>query len=370
MNIEPFELEREQCRYENTVRYNLAESGVHPLAVAELIDPAEIAGLRLGYSQANGTPELRGLIAAQYPGSGIENILVTHGACEANFLSIWNLVDPGDEVVVMLPNYLQIWGIARGFGAIVKPFHLRAECAWEPDFDELRRSVSPRTKLICVCNPNNPTGAILSSSSMQTIVRIAEECGAWLLADEVYRGAERSGVTTASFWGMYPRTLITSGLSKAYGAPGLRIGWIAGPADTVDRLWGYHDYTAITVSTLSDRLARAVLEKRDSILARTRRILNENLPILEQWIAGLPGVFTLPPTHAGAIGYPSYDLPIGSAELATRLRTERSVLVIPGSHFGMEHYLRLNYGVSPSHLREGLAQLSELVGEIRNTSYA
>jgi aspartate/methionine/tyrosine aminotransferase len=277
-------------------------------------------------------------------------------------------VEPADEVVVMLPNYLQIWGLARGFGANTKAFHLRADRAWEPDLDELNRAVTGRTKLIAVCNPNNPTGAILSPESMQAIIAAARRSGAWLLSDEVYRGAERDGVTTPSFWGAYERTLITSGLSKAYGTPGLRIGWIAGPPEVVDELWGYHDYTAITVSTISDRLAREVFEKRDQILNRTRRILTDNFPVFENWFRAHADVFLLPPTRAGAIGYPSYDLPIGSSVFTDRLRREKSLLLVPGAHFAMEHCLRINYGVPPSYLCAGLSRLEEMITEIRRNS--
>lgn len=368
MRIEPFELERSQCLWEHVVEINLAESGVHPMTLGELISEDQVASFRatrLGYSQTNGTIELRDRISALYLGATRDHVLVTHGTCEANFLSVWSLIEPGDEVVLMLPNYLQIAGLARAFGAVVRPFHLRFENGvWSPDLDGLQGALSPRTRLVAVCNPNNPTGAVLSQAEMQAIAEAARSAGAWLLADEVYQGAERNGVTTPSFWGMYDKVLITNGLSKAYGAPGLRIGWIAGPAEKIASLWGYHDYSAITVSTLSDLLARAVLARRDEVLGRTRRILRENFPILEDWMARHTKWFTLPPTAAGAMGYPRYNLPVNSTDLTTRLRERKSVLIVPGDHFGMDHYLRINYGAPREHLIMGLDRLAEVMAEM------
>ena len=196
MKIETFELERVQSLWENLVEINLTESGIHPYTLEELLDPGEIAELsrvRLGYGQTNGSIEFRGAISALYDGADIDNILVTNGSAEANFVASWSLLEAGDEMVMMLPNYMQLWGIAASFGVDVRPFHLRLEHRWVPDLDELRAAVSPNTKMIAVCNPNNPTGAVLDSAAMQEIVRVAAEVDAWLYCDEVYKGTELDG---------------------------------------------------------------------------------------------------------------------------------------------------------------------------------
>ena len=369
MEIEPFELERIQSLWEHEVEFNLSESGVHPLSLAELAggDPGAIArclGLPLGYSQTNGTVALRERIAALYPGATPENVLVTNGTAEANFVAIWGLVEADDELALMLPNYMQIPGIARGFRARVLPFHLRAGAArWSVDLDELRRSVTARTRLIAVCNPNNPTGAVLSRGEMEAIVEVAAKAGAWLLADEVYQGAEREGPRTPSFWlwrESYDRIIVTCGLSKAYGLPGLRLGWVAGPAELAARLWAYRDYTTIAPGALSDAVAQLALapETRERILGRTRALLRTNYPILSDWVAGHAGVFDLVEPQAGAIAFLEYQLPLGSMELVERLRREQSVLIVPGNHFGMANYLRIGYGSPAEHLRRGLARVS------------
>jgi len=373
MRVEQFEMERMQSQWENLVDYNLAESGVHPMTVRELINSEELLkeflDRELFYSQSNGTVELRRLISDFYPDAGIDNVLVTNGSSEANFLVVWNLVEPGDEVVMMLPNYMQIWGIARAYGARVIPFRLREELDWAPNLDELHRAVSPRTKLIAVCNPNNPTGAVLSNRAMEEIVDAARTFGAWLLADEVYQGAERNGVTTPSFWGSYDKVLITNGLSKAYGLPGLRIGWIVGPQEMIARLWAYHDYTTISPGTISDALARVALtpENRSRIIKRTRRILKANYPLLEEWIKDQGEMFSLVPPAAGAIAYLKYNLDINSTKLVQKLLHEKSVLIVPGDHFGMDKYLRIGFGPPAEYLQAGLQRIHNTLMEIKSS---
>jgi aspartate/methionine/tyrosine aminotransferase len=374
MKVETFEMERWQSQWENVVEYNLAESGVDPITVEELLG-GEDAVRKLGrqqmlYNQGNGTPELRELISRIYAGATSDNVLVTHGSCEGNYLAVWNLVEPGDEVVMMLPNYMQIWGLARGFGARVIPFHLREEAHWAPGLDELRRAVSSRTKLIAVCNPNNPTGGVLSETEMDEIVAVARRAGCWLLADEVYQGAELSGETTTSFWGRYEKTIVTNGLSKAYGLPGLRIGWAVAPKDLIFQLWSYKDYTTIASSVLSDLLARRALEPamRQRILDRTRSILRRNYPLLEQWIRNHGDDFSLIPPAAGAIAYLRYRHPINSTELMKRCIQEQSLLIVPGDHFGMDGFIRLNYGVPADHLREGLERLDRTLASVGHGS--
>ncbi len=201
MRIEPFELERWQSVWENKVELNISESGVHPLTTADLVPDPEmlrnILDVPQGYPQTNGSEELRSRIAELYPGARVPNVLVTCGGSEANFISTWALLEPGDEVVFMLPNYMQISGLAKAFGATVKPLWLREKLDWGIDMDELQGLVTKKTKLIAICNPNNPTGSVLGDEQRAAIVQSAAAVGAWILSDEVYRGAEMTGATMA-----------------------------------------------------------------------------------------------------------------------------------------------------------------------------
>jgi aspartate/methionine/tyrosine aminotransferase len=372
MKLEQFDMERMQSTYENLVEFNLSESGVRPLTARELVeDPGALEGLLdqpLVYTQSNGTIELRRLIASMYPGAGVEHVEVTNGGSEANFITTFNLVEPGDDVVMLVPNYMQTWGLARGFGGTIREWRLvedQAAGRWRADLHELDALVSARTKLIVICNPNNPTGARLTAAELDAIARIADKHGAWILSDEVYRGAELDGVDTPSMWGRSAHAIVTSGLSKAYGLPGLRIGWIVAPPSLIASMWSYHDYTTIAPGALSDRLARVALqpERRARLFERTRSILRKNLPLIEAWLKDAGGFHWIKP-EAGAIVYVRYDHAINSTTLVTRLREEKSVLVVPGDHFGMDGYLRLGFGEPPEYNRAGLDRVKDLLKTI------
>lgn len=372
MKVEQFAMERMQSTWENLVEFNLSESGVYPMTPRELLEDTHldvVLDQPLVYTQSNGTRDLRALIAAMYPGSSADHVQVTNGGSEANYISVWRLVEPGDEVVMLVPNYMQTWGLVRGFGGTVREWPLvgdRAAGRWRPDLNALEQLVTERTRLIIICTPNNPTGAALTSGELDRIGQIAATHGAWVLSDEVYRGAELGNEETASMWGRYDRVIITSGLSKAYGLPGLRIGWIVAPPDFVASTWAYHDYTTIAPGALSDRLARVALDpaRRPAILARTRRIVRENLPLIEGWLRAHDPMFSWIPPQAGAILYVRYNYAINSTELVTRLREEKSVLIVPGDHFGMDGYLRLGFGERPDYLQQGLERLHSLLGAL------
>ncbi len=369
MQIEPFELERWQSVWENKVELNLSESGVHPLTTLELVPDAEqlrrILDVPLLYPQTNGSEDLRSRVAAMYPGARAENVLVTCGGSEANFVSTWALIEPGDEIVFMMPNYVQMAGLARAFGATVKPLWLRESLDWGINVDDLPRTVTSKTKLIAICNPNNPTGSVLRDDMREAIVSAAAKVGAWVLADEVYRGAELNSETTATFWGGYERVLCTGGLSKAYGMPGLRTGWVVGPPEMVTKLWSYHDYTSIGPTMLSDRLATAALEpaRREAILKRTRAILNKNYPPMAAWLASHKEVFSHTAPKAGAIAWAGLRDGRSSAQMTEELRAKKNVLMVPGEQFGLPSYLRFGFGSHPEQLQEALGRIDEWLRE-------
>ncbi len=364
MRIAPFTLERVQSEWEHRVRYNLSESGVHPLSVRGLIGdgPAleALVDAPLIYTQTNGTPELRATIAALYAGAAADDVLVTNGGSEANFVVTWRMVEPDDEVVVMVPAYMQVAGLVEAFGGRVRAWPMvRAAGAWRPDLDRLGALVTAKTRAIVLNTPNNPTGARLTAADLDAIAAVAARTGAWIVSDEIYRGAEFDGVESPSMWGRGDRVIVTSGLSKAYGLPGLRVGWAVGPPGVAASLWAYHDYTSIAPGALSDRLATLALAPatRARLLDRTRTILRENVPRVEAWLrdCGHPFEWTTP--DAGAFLYARYGLPIGSTALTERLREEESVLIVPGDAFGMDGYLRFGVGERADYVLAGLERL-------------
>jgi aspartate/methionine/tyrosine aminotransferase len=291
-------------------------------------------------------------------------VLVTVGAAEANYITTITLAGPGDTVAVMLPNYMQVWGIARNLAMQVRPFHLDESAAWSAPPAGIAAAVVPGTALVAVCNPNNPTGHALSTLEMDAIVAAADRVGAWILADEVYAGAERlGGGPSPSFFGRYDKVVATGSMSKAYGLPGLRIGWAVGPVHVIDDIWARHEYTTISASTVSNHLAAHALSPpvRERLLERTREYIRSGYSVLEQWLAGHGGTFDVVPPDAAAIAFVRYHLDIGSADLAERLRTEQSVLVVPGSHFGMDRFLRISFGLPKDYLTTALDRMHDLI---------
>jgi aspartate/methionine/tyrosine aminotransferase len=370
MPFKTFEMERMQSTWENLVEFDLSESGVRPVTLRALVemgfDLEAALDTPLGYSQSDGTPELKELLCRLYPGAKPENIEVTNGTSEANFLIPMALVGRGDEIAMELPNYMQLWGIPSGFGAAVSPFRLDPERGWEPDWQSFEEAVTPKTKLVYLSNPNNPTGGVLSEEAMRRIVARCEQVGALLMSDEVYLGAEIERERTRSFWSLSDGVVVTSGLSKAYGIHGVRIGWIVGPPDLIRQCWTHHDYLTICPNKLSDMIARTAVkeENREKLYARTRRILRENLLIAREWIESFGGALTFREPEAGAIGLARYSADIPSLEISERIRRNRSTLIVPGSQLGLEGYLRLWIGGRPEFLREGLGRVGEELRQI------
>jgi len=363
VKIPRFEMERWQSEWEHHVNFNLGESGVHPLSLSELVPADERNALfetQLAYLQTDGTFGLKESIARMYPGAAADNILVTTGSVEANFQIMWHLLEPGDRVLFMRPNFLQMQGLTEALGARCIPFYLK-EPGWTLDLDEVSSLCDQGVKLIVVTDPNNPIGSILSLEQRKSLVDLAARSGAWLVVDEVYLGAELDGNTFPSWWGSYPRTIVTCGLSKAYGLPGLRVGWIVASPGIIKACWGGKDYTSICISALSDKLAVHALkpEKRAALLARTRDIIRTNWNALRAWMDGLDGLLTCVPPKAGAVAFPRYHLDINSTLLTRKLMERKSVLLCPGDHFGLDGYVRFGLGDPNSRFGRALEEVAE-----------
>jgi aspartate/methionine/tyrosine aminotransferase len=372
-DFQPFVMERMMSKFEQDVDFNLSESGVHPILLKDLLGGEteyinNFLDSDLNYPHVNGIPELRQNIAQLYNGAKPDNVLVTVGAIEANYISTRTLLSAGDEIVIMLPNYMQIWGISKNHKFKIKTFHLQEDQGWSPDLDQLNDIVTANTRLIAVCNPNNPTGYILTDDEMDKIVAIADRVGSWILADEVYRGAEReTDKESTSFYGRYDKVLAVGSMSKAYGMPGLRIGWVVGPVDTVDEIWARHEYTTITATMLSNKLAALALssEVRPRIIQRTREYIRRGYPVLEQWMNNRKDMFTFTSPQAAAITFVRYHLDINSTEFEERLRDEKSVLIVPGDHFGMDHFVRISFGLPHDYLAAALDRINDLIVELK-----
>lgn len=362
MNIRDFEMERWQSNWENLVDYNLTESGVHPITPADLeISAEELLNHRLGYGQSNGSIRFRELASELYEGASIDNFVATIGGCEANFHCISSLIESGDEVLFILPNYMQPYGAAEAFGAKIIPVWTRPENDWHPDPNEINAKVTSKTKLISMSNPNNPTGAIYKEELLKGIAEAADKVGCWIHSDEVYRGAEREGPKAPTMWGLYPKTLVVHSMSKAYGMPGTRLGWVLGPKEQINKIWSHKDYTSISPCSLAETIACYGLEQRDKLRIRTQSFINRNFSFVEEWMSTRPGMFELVKPKAAAIAMIHYKHPIESYKLATRLKDEKSTLIVPGQQFLLDGYFRLGFGPPKDYLGKGLERVLEVL---------
>jgi aspartate/methionine/tyrosine aminotransferase len=369
MNFQNFDLEYFQSQFERTVEINLADSSVKCANVSDLLageDPRPLLELPLYYPEVNGTTLLRERIAALYPNASAANVLVTVGAAQANWMVCSTLLEAGDEVIVVSPGYRQVWGLAKNVQCRVKETQLRQENNWRLDLDELESLATTKTKLISIVNPNNPTGSILSPEEMARIVSICRKTGAWLHADEVYRGTELDADETPSFWGMSERAICVNSMSKAYGLAGLRIGWAVAAPEMVEELWRRHEYAVIAAAGPSMKLAEIALQpaKRKTLLDRQRKLSREGHAVLEQWVRAQDGRFSVSKAVATSIAFVGYNFDMPSAELADHIRRKASVLVAPGSCLGTENHLRITVGYEPEKVRTALERIGAVAAEL------
>ncbi len=372
MSFIPFNLEQTQSVWEQVVDFNLTESGVHPISLEDLLgDSSKIDDLlktEIGYPHVNGDPILRERISNLYDGVGVENVLVTVGAAEANNIIMQTLMEPGDELFTQIPTYKQVWGLAKNAGHRVREFNLLQDNGWKLDVDALINNISPQTKIIALVNPNNPTGYIMTEEEMDAVVLAADKVGAWILADEVYRGAERiQEEETPSFIGRYDKVLAVGSMSKGYALPGLRLGWIVGPADMIENIWRRHEYTTITATMFSNMLASYALseEVRPRIIQRTRDYIRNGFPVLESWMSSQDGLFTWTAPQASAVTFVRYNLDINSTDLMEILCREAKVFVGAGDSFGMDHHFRIAFGQERSVLEEAFSRIQDTLEALK-----
>ena len=368
----PFQVEQFLSEYEQSAEYHLGESGVHPMTLNELLElsdtgPASLGEVLLNYPEVNGALALRENIANLYEGVGPENVLVTVGASEANHVVASALLEPGDEVVAFRPTYQQLPGNAVNLGIHVETVGMAEENQWTIDIGELETKVSDRTKFIHVVNPNNPTGHILDDGERSALIRCAEKVGAWIVADEVYAGTEREqNHATPSFLGDYDRVIAINSMSKAYGLPGLRLGWVVAPEQQITAFWRRHEYVNISATMLAMVLAEKALsaDVRPKIIERSRRLIRVGFDKLNDQLGVHPGIFSVVPPQASAMSFVKYELPVDSMTFATRLLKGKKTLVIPGACFGMENHFRISSALPEDYLSESLRRINELVAEI------
>lgn len=370
MKIKPFAVEEWMNAWEVGAKYNIAETCVDSISMNDLFeltgeDKTEFLNRlcvrRLSYGDIEGLPEFRKGVCGLYKTLNIENIVPTHGASGANHHVFYSLISPGDRVVSIMPTYQQLYSIPESYGADVQIFHLSKENNYLPDLEKLRRLVTPKTKMICINNPNNPTGALMSEQLLREIVEIARSADAWILCDEVYRHLSQEDGWCPSIVDLYEKGISVSSMSKVFSLAGLRLGWIAThDMSVVKSCLSHRDYNLVSCGVFDEMLAAAALKHRDKLLERSRKIVRENLQILDDWVGSEPHVSYVKP-KAGTTALVYYDLDISSYEFCEEMYKKTGAFVTPGDCFEVPHSMRIGYAYGKQDLIDGLKAISEYI---------
>lgn len=370
MKIKPFAVEEWMNAWEVGAKYNIAETCVDSISMNELFeltgeDKTEflnrLCARRLSYGDIEGLPEFRKGVCGLYKTLNIENIVPTHGASGANHHVFYSLISPGDRVVSIMPTYQQLYSIPESYGADVQILHLSKENNYLPDLEKLRRLVTPETKMICINNPNNPTGALMSEQLLREIVEIARSADAWILCDEVYRHLSQEDGWCPSIVDLYEKGISVSSMSKVFSLAGLRLGWIAThDMSVVKSCLSHRDYNLVSCGVFDEMLAAAALKHSDKLLERSRKIVRENLQILDDWVGSEPHVSYVKP-QAGTTALVYYDLDISSYEFCEEMYKKTGAFVTPGDCFEVPHSMRIGYAYGKQDLIDGLKAISEYI---------
>ena len=370
MKIKPFAVEEWMNAWEVGAKYNIAETCVDSISMNDLFeltgeDKTEflnrLCARRLSYGDIEGLPEFRKGVCGLYKTLNIENIVPTHGASGANHHVFYSLISPGDRVVSIMPTYQQLYSIPESYGADVQILHLSKENNYLPDLEKLRRLVTPETKMICINNPNNPTGALMSEQMLREIVEIARSADAWILCDEVYRHLSQEDGWCPSIVDLYEKGISVSSMSKVFSLAGLRLGWIAThDMSVVKSCLSHRDYNLVSCGVFDEMLAAVALKHRDKLLERSRKIVRENLQILDDWVSSEPHVSYVKP-QAGTTALVYYDLDISSYEFCEEMYKKTGAFVTPGDCFEVPHSMRIGYAYGKQDLIDGLKAISEYI---------
>lgn len=373
MNIKPFAVEEWMNAYETGARYNIAETCVDSISLDELFELSgthkesflnKLCARRLTYGYIEGSPDLKEGIAALYHTIRPDEIVPAHGASGANHHVFYSLINPGDKVISIMPSYQQLYSIPASLGAKVEILHLKKENSYLPDLEELEEMARGGVKMICLNNPNNPTGALMSPEILKKVVDIAKKSDAYLLVDEVYRHLTQDDEWQPSIVDMYEKGISTSSMSKVFSLAGVRLGWIAThDKDALKQFWSHRDYNLISCGMIDEAIAALALASQNQILERNKKIIRENLDILDHWIQKEPRLSYVKP-KAGTTALVYYDFPIDSYTLCRRMYDSCGTFVTPGDCFDEPRSMRIGYAADRDTLKKGLQAMSTFLGSL------
>jgi aspartate/methionine/tyrosine aminotransferase len=348
-------------QYQYEVVCNIGESGIKFRTLDEL--GIDLGDLPLRYGYHRGFPELRDLIASEYPGLSSANIAVTTGAAEAIFAIVASLVDRDSQTLVEFPNFPSLYMVPESLDREVRLFKLSFDEDFQLDLDRLKNEVTPKTKLVMLCRPNNPIGAIISNSELEKIIEIVESTNAYLLVDETYRELhfDEPPIQAAA---LSPRAISVTTMSKVYGVPGIRIGWVAANPQIIDLVRAVREQVTICNSVVGEKIAFEVLKQKEKLILETKALLINNLAQVEKWISSCPDLEWISP-KAGVVGFPRL-VSLNSTERLCKILVEKyKTFTVPGYCFEMPEYFRIGFGISQHELSEGLLRLGMALEDVR-----
>lgn len=367
MKIDVFKVEQWMNDYEVGAKYNIAETCVDSVSLDELFALtgedkgaflAELTSKRLTYGDIEGRPDFKEGVSKLYKTIKSDEIITTHGASGANHHVFYSLIEPGDRVVSIMPTYQQLYSIPASLGADVQLLHLSKSNNYLPDMNQLKALVTENTKLICLNNPNNPTGALMPKEMLLEIVEIARSVDAYILCDEVYRHLTQEDEWCESIVDLYEKGISVSSMSKVFSLAGIRLGWIATHDKELMQSFLHHrDYNLVSCGFIDEWIGALAIKHADIILERNRGLVRKNLAILDSWVQSEPKVSYVKP-KAGTTALVYYDYEKISRQLAHDMYHETGAFVTPGDCFEEEHSLRIGYAGDTEELKKGLEAIS------------
>jgi aspartate/methionine/tyrosine aminotransferase len=366
--LRPFALEVFFSKWEFTARHHLCASDMQSMTLSELLGMADAGdraawdALYLGYTETWGAPSLREVISSTYDSVADSGILTFVGAQEGIFAVMHALLGPADHAITVIPNYQSVESVPLSI-CETSGVALDAARNWDLDLNKVAAVIRPNTRVICINFPHNPTGKVISRTTLEELISICRARGIYLFSDEVYRLAERRPeMTLPQVADIYERGISLGVLSKSYGLPGLRVGWVAcKDADLLRRTERMKHYSSICGSAPSELLAQIALKARERILARNRGLIAKNLPLLDTFFSEHEDLFEWYLPDGGCIGYPRYLGPGGVEDFARRLVEESGVLLLPASVYqsdlGPTPGDRFRIGYGRDNMEAGLAAM-------------
>ena len=370
MNIKPFAVEEWMNKWETGARYNIAETCVDSVSLDELFEItgedkdaflSEFCKKRLTYGVIEGRAGFRKGICRLYRSINEDEVITTHGAAGANHHVFYSLISPGDRVISIMPTYQQLYSIPESLGADVRIVELKKENDYLPDIESIRKLAADGVKMICINNPNNPTGALMEESYLRQIADIARDSDAYILCDEVYRHLGQDGEWPESVADIYEKGISVSSMSKVFSLAGLRLGWIAThDRKALDEMILHRDYDLVSCGMFDESVAELALRHSEKLLERNKKIVSENLRILDEWVDSEKHVSYVKP-HAGTTALVYYDIDMDSYEFCEKMYHETGAFVTPGDCFEQSHSMRIGYACDTETLKKGLNAVSEFM---------